>query len=84
MKNVLGKSLPQQEEMSSKGTKGKKPLKELVANPKLSSAMTQTNLKFIMGRPILTVDALYKAGQPCVELHNYYMNNYKSGQDIIV
>jgi hypothetical protein len=27
---------------------------------------------------------LYKAGEPCVEVHNYYMNNYKSGQDIIV
>jgi hypothetical protein len=23
-------------------------------------------------------------GQPCVELHNYYINNYKSGQGIIV
>jgi hypothetical protein len=36
-----------------------------------------------MGKPMLTVDALHKAGQPCVELHNYYMNNYKLGQDII-
>jgi hypothetical protein len=70
--------------MSSKGTKGKKPLKELVANLRLPSAMTQTNPKFIMGKPMLTVDALHKAGQPCVELHNYYINNYKSGQDIIV
>jgi hypothetical protein len=33
---------------------------------------------------MLTVDALHKAGKPCVELHNYYINNYKSGQDIIV
>jgi hypothetical protein len=33
---------------------------------------------------MLTVNALYKAGQPCVELHNYYINNYKSDQDIIV
>jgi hypothetical protein len=33
---------------------------------------------------MLTVDALYKAGQPCVKLHNYYMNNYKSSQDIMV
>jgi hypothetical protein len=59
--------------MSSKGTKGKKPLKESVANP-----------KFVMGKSMLTIDALHKAGQPCVELHNYYMNNYKLGQDIIV
>jgi hypothetical protein len=70
--------------MSSKGTKGKKPLKESVANLKLPSAMTQANLKFVMGKPILTVDALHKVGQPCVELHNDYMNNYMSGQDIIV
>jgi hypothetical protein len=33
---------------------------------------------------MLTVNALHKAGKPCVELHNYYINNYKSGQDIIV
>jgi hypothetical protein len=33
---------------------------------------------------MLTIDALHKAGKPCVELHNYYINNYKSGQDIIV
>jgi hypothetical protein len=59
--------------MSSKGTKGKKLLKELVANP-----------KFVMGKMMLNVNVLHKAGQPCVELHNYYMNNYKSGQDIIV
>jgi hypothetical protein len=37
-----------------------------------------------MGKPILIVDALHKAGQLYVELHNYYMNNYMSGQDIIV
>jgi hypothetical protein len=37
-----------------------------------------------MGKLMITVDALHKAGQPCVELHNYYINNYKSGQDIIV
>jgi hypothetical protein len=27
---------------------------------------------------------LYKAGEPCVEVHNYYMNNYKLGQDVLV
>jgi hypothetical protein len=70
--------------MSSKGTKGKKPLKESVANPKLPSAMTQADLKFVMRKPMLTVNALHKAGLPCVEFHNYYMNNYMLGQDIIV
>jgi hypothetical protein len=35
-----------------------------------------------MGKPMLTVNRLHKIGHPCVELHNYYINNYKSGQDI--
>jgi hypothetical protein len=46
--------------------------------------MMQANPKFIMGKTMLTIDALHKAGQPYVELHNYYINNYKSGQDIIM
>jgi hypothetical protein len=70
--------------LSSKGTNGKKPLKESAANLKLPSAMMQANLKFVMGKLRLTVGALHTAGQPCVELHNYYMNNYKLCQDIIV
>jgi hypothetical protein len=37
-----------------------------------------------MGTPMLTVDVLHKVGQPCVNLHNYYINNYKSCQDIMV
>jgi hypothetical protein len=82
--NVCCKSLPQQRKLSSKGTKGKKPLKESIANPKLPSAMTQANPKFVLGKLMLTVDALQKVGQLCVELHNYYMNNYKSGQDIMM
>jgi hypothetical protein len=84
MKNVRAKSLSQQWKMSSKGTKGKKPLKKSVANSKLLLAMTQANPKFVLGKPMLTVDAIHKAGQPCVEFHNYYMNNYKFGQDIMV
>jgi hypothetical protein len=82
-KNVHGKSQPQQRLISSKTTKGKQQLKES-ANLKMLSAMTQANLKFVLGKPMLTVDALHKVGQPRVELHNYYMNNYKSGQDIMV
>jgi hypothetical protein len=53
-------------------------------NPKFLIAMTQANPNFVMGRPMLTVDKLHKAGKPCVELHNYYTNHYNSGQDIIV
>jgi hypothetical protein len=46
--------------------------------------MMLSNPMFVMGKPMLTIDMLDKAGQPCVDLHNYYINNYKSGQDIIV
>jgi hypothetical protein len=79
MKNVRGKSHPQQQKISSKITKGKQQLKQ---SP--TTAMMQANPKFTMGRLMLTVDMLYKAGKPCIELHNYYINNYMSGQDIIV
>jgi hypothetical protein len=54
------------------------------ANLKFLLAMTQSNLKFVMGKLMLTVFTLHKAGQPCVDLHNYYINNYKLDQDIIV
>jgi hypothetical protein len=45
--------------MSSKATNGKQPLKEST-NLELLPAMTQSNLEFVMGKPMLTVDALYK------------------------
>jgi hypothetical protein len=77
MKNVRGKSHPQQWKMSSKETKGKKPLKESEANPKLSIGVAHANLKFQMGKAILTIDTLKEAGESCVILHNYYINNYK-------
>jgi hypothetical protein len=69
--------------MSSKETKGKKPLKESKANSKLSTTMTHANLKFQMGKLMLTVSTLKKAGKSCVILHNYYINNYKKHQHII-
>jgi hypothetical protein len=50
MKNVHGKSHPQQRKISSKKTKGKQKLKQLPANPKLSTTMTQVNPKFVIGR----------------------------------
>jgi hypothetical protein len=83
MKNVHCKSHPQQQKKSSNATKGKKPVKESEANPKLSTAMTQANSKFVIGKPMLTIDALKQVGKSCVELHNDYINNYKKGQDII-
>jgi hypothetical protein len=46
--------------------------------------MTQAKPKFVMGRSMLTADELHKVGQPSNDLHNYYIQNYKLGQDIIV
>jgi hypothetical protein len=67
--------------MSSKAAKGKKPVKESEANRKLLTALMQANPEFVMGRLMLTVDALKQVGKSCVGLH---INNYMSGQDIIV
>jgi hypothetical protein len=87
MKATKGKK-PQQRKMSSKAIKVKQPLIQpaamMQANLKFLLAMTQSNLKFVMGKLMLTVFTLHKAGQPCVDLHNYYINNYKLDQDIIV
>jgi hypothetical protein len=73
----------QQRKLSSKATKGKKPVKESKSNPKLLTAMMQANPKFVMGKPMLTVDTLKQASKSCIELHNYYINNYKKNKDII-
>jgi uridine kinase len=69
--------------MSSKETKGKKPLKESEANLKLPTAMTHANLKIQMGKPMLTLDTLKEGGKSCVVLHYYHINNYKKHQHII-
>jgi hypothetical protein len=37
-----------------------------------------------MGPPMLTVDELHNEGQHCVDLHNYYIQNYKSDLNIMV
>jgi hypothetical protein len=76
VKNVHGKTQPQQRKMTSKATKGEQPL--------LSTTMMQANPKFVIGQPMLIADELRKAGQPRIDLHNYYIQNYKMGQDIIV
>jgi hypothetical protein len=46
--------------------------------------MTQANSKFVMDQAMLTTNKLSKAGQACIDLHNYYIQNYKSGLDILV
>jgi hypothetical protein len=63
--------------MSLMETTGKKPQKELEANPKLPMTMMHANPKFQMGKPMLTVITLKEAGKSCVVLPNYYTNNYK-------
>jgi hypothetical protein len=73
-KNVRAKTKPQRK--SSKATKGKQPLKQ--------TTMTIVNPKYVRGQPMLTVDQLHEASQYCVELHNYYIWNYKTSQEIIV
>jgi hypothetical protein len=60
--------------MSSKATNGKKPVE---ANPILSIAMMHANLKIQMEKPLLTIDTLSQANKSCVDLRNYYINNYK-------
>jgi hypothetical protein len=37
-----------------------------------------------MGKPMLTIDVIHNVGQPCIDLHKYYIQNYMSGQKIIV
>jgi hypothetical protein len=83
MKNVCAKSHSQQRKMSSKKTKGKKPLKDSEANLKLTTTITHANPEFQMGKPMLTVDTLKEASKSCLVLHNYCINNYKKCQHII-
>jgi hypothetical protein len=83
MKNVRAKSHSQQRKMSSKKTKGKKPLKDSEANLKLPTTITHANPEFQMGKPMLIVDTLKEASKSCLVLHNYYINNYKKCQHII-
>jgi hypothetical protein len=46
--------------------------------------MTQVNLKYVRGSPILCADWLREEGQYCVELHNYYIQNYKMCDNLMV
>jgi hypothetical protein len=50
----------------------------------ISTAMTSANLKFEKGKRMLNANELCKAGQFCVELHNYYILNWKKIDVIVV
>jgi hypothetical protein len=62
-KNMCSKTKPQRK--SSKATKGKQPL--------LQIAMMNDKPKYVKGQTMLIAEQLCKAGQYCVELHNYYI-----------
>jgi hypothetical protein len=74
MKSVCAKTKPQWK--SSKETKGKQSL--------MQTTMMNANPKYVRGEPVLTTEQLHEAGQYCVELHNYYIMNYKTSQEIII
>jgi hypothetical protein len=73
-KNVHAKN--KSERKSSNAKKENQPLQQ--------TAMMQANPKYVRGQPMLTTDQLRQVGQYCVELHNYYIHNYKMDQHIIV
>jgi hypothetical protein len=50
----------------------------------ISTAMTFAHPKFEKGKRMLNVNELCKAGRFCVELHNYYILNWKKINVIVV
>jgi hypothetical protein len=79
--NVNSKS--QKEQKSSKA-------KQLLQQPSkgklklISTAMMSANPKFEKGKKMLNANELCKAGRFCVELHNYYILNWKKIDVIVV
>jgi hypothetical protein len=48
------------------------------------TAMTSANPKFEKGKQMLNANELCKAGRFCVELHNYYILNWKKIDVIVI
>jgi hypothetical protein len=46
--------------------------------------MTNIKLNYVKGKLILHFSDLREAGQYCIKLHNYYINNYKMSDSIVV
>jgi hypothetical protein len=66
-------------QMEQKSSKAKQPLQQ-PSKGKLkliSTAMTFVHPKFKKGNRMLNANELCKAGEFCVELHNYYILNWK-------
>jgi hypothetical protein len=68
-----------------KSSKAKQPLQQPSKGKlkSISTSMTSTHPKFEKVKQMLNANELYKAGQFCVELHNYYILNWKK-IDVIV
>jgi hypothetical protein len=69
-----------------KSLKAKQPLQQSSKGKlkSISTAMTSANPKFKKGKQMLNANELCKAGQFCVELHNYYIMNWKKIDVIVV
>jgi hypothetical protein len=75
MKNIRAKTQLQWK-TSPKTTKGKLSLKK--------TTMMSVNPKYVRDQPMLTLDQLREASPYCVDFHKYYIQNYKSSEEIIV
>jgi hypothetical protein len=65
-----------------KEQKGKQPLKG--SNKAVATAMTHVNPKYVDGKAMLSSNDLRQAGQYCVDLYNFYINNHKTLDSIMV
>jgi hypothetical protein len=79
--NVRSKSQTKQ-----KSSKVKQPLQQPSKGKlkSISTAMTSAHPKFQKGKRMLNANELYKVGRFCVELHNYYILNWKKIDAIVV
>ena len=66
----------------SRAQKGKEQLKDI--SKEVAKVWTSANKKYVAGKAMLSPAELRQAGQQCMHLHHYYMNNYKTISDIVV
>jgi hypothetical protein len=80
---TIAHSKSQKEQKSSKA---KQPLQQSSKGKlkSISTTMMSSNPKFEKGKRMLNANELSKAGQFCVELHNYYILNWKKIDVIVV
>jgi hypothetical protein len=69
----------QRKQEISEGKKKVEEIKNLVPR-----AYTSENPKYRVGKALLSSSELWKVGQYCMDLHNYYIHNADKLQDIIV